>query len=667
MTDLLVMPGIGQVHLNYHKENKKGEGYQSEIDKKTEKASPGYYSVFLEDSKVLAELTATERCGFHRYTFPASDSSHFVFDLKYLNTQKKDPCILASSIKIINDSTIAGYRLVTNWAPYRYFYFVAKFSKVFKSYGLAINDTIRKGTNEVNGKNVKAHFDFTTAEGEKILLQVGTSNVSIDGALKNLNAEIDAKSFEAIKLEAQDKWQRALMVVNAELADSSDKKMFYTSLYRTMLAPVIYCDVDSSYRGSDNQIHKGKHVNHHIFSLWDTFRAQHPLLTIDQPNRVNDIVNSMLAIFDESGFLPVWHFGSGENNCMIGLHSMPVIADAALKGFDGFDKQKALRAMLHDIHGNGSLYGIDSFKQGAGGVFTKDAIIYGTKLFHQYGYIPGDIANAVVSRTLEYSYNSYNVYQMASNLKSDTAAYYLKCAAYYKNLFDSETGFMRGKKSDGQFRSVPLDPIKQDHGWSVGDYYGDYVEGSAWQWLWFVPHDIPGLIELIGGKDTFESRLDAFFNPTTKGIETDEVSGYIGQYAQGNEPGHHCPYLYNFTNHPEKGQKIIRELMKTTYTPLPNGLCGNDDCGQMSAWYVFSALGFYPVNPSSGDYYFGTPLVENASISLEKGKMFKIKTKKSSTSSVLVKRVFLNGKVYHQRFIKHTDIVKGGELLFEME
>jgi len=374
----------------------------------------------------------------------------------------------------------------------------------------------------------------------------------------------------------------------------------------------------------------------------------------------------MLAISDESGHLPVWHFGNGENNCMIGFHSMPVITDAYLKGIAKIDGEKALNAMIYDIHGNGTLTGADSFKQAAGEVFTKNAAIYGTKLFHQYGFVPGNLANASVSRTLEYAYNNYNVFQMATALGKDTASYYKKCAANYKNVFKADVGFMRGRHSDSSFNAVPLNPVKQDMGWAVGDYSGDVIEGSAWQWLWFAPHDVDGLIGLLGGENAFCKKLDAYFDPGSKGEETDEASGYIGQHAQGNEPSHHAPYLYNYAGEPWKSQRIVRQIMSETYKSTPDGLSGNDDCGQMSAWYVFSALGFYPVNPSSGLYVFGSPAVKNAKLNVGENKIFEVSVRNYAPRNIYIEKVWLNGSDYDKNWIRHADIIKGGKLVFEM-
>jgi predicted alpha-1,2-mannosidase len=556
--------------------------------------------------------------------------------------------------------------LVHNWAPHRYFFFAAKFSKPFKNKGIAINDTLIENTATAKGTNLKAHFDFKTEENEVIMVKVAVSSVSTEGAIKNLDAEIADWDFDAVKSNARKAWNAELAKTYAQFNDTAVRKTFYTSLYRTMLSPVTHADVDSSYRGSDNNIHKGNHKNYHIYSLWDTFRALHPWLTITQPQRVNDMIQSMLAIFNESGHLPVWHFGNGENNCMIGFHAMPVITDAYLKGLTNIDGNKILNAMIYDIHGNGSIAGTDSFKQDAGGVFTKNAAIYGTKLFHQYGFIPGDIANAAVSRTLEYTYNNYNVYQMAKAMNNDTARYFQKCAGYYKNVFDSQCGFMRGKNAQGLFYNTGFKPEKQDWGWWVGPEHSEYVEGSGWQWLWFVPHDISGLIELLGGREATAKKLDTYFDRSTKGEETDEASGYIGQHAQGNEPGHHTPYLYNYVGQPWKSQKIVRDLMAETYSNKPDGLSGNDDCGQMSAWYVFSALGFYPVNASGGLYVFGSPAVKSASINVGNGKTFKIETKNYAPQNIYIQKVWLNGNEYNKTWISHADIVSGSKLVFEM-
>jgi len=668
LTDCLIMPTTGKLHLNYSPQNISGEGYQSKITKTTEKGSPGYYAVHLDDYDIDVELTATERVGFHKYTFNQKGDANIMIDMSYLNAQPWPNLEIKSAfIKKIDNTTVVGGRLVNNWAPNRYVYFAAKFSEPFNSLGFAIGDSIQTNADSVVSKDVKAWANYTISEKKTILIKVAISSVSPEGALNNLNSELAGWDFEATHKKARQKWNAELNKFNADIPDSSKRILYYSSAYRTMLAPVLHADVDGKYRGSDGEVKQGKHTNYHVFGFWDTFRAEHPLLTIVQADRLPDIINSMLATAEEGGHLPLYHFGNGETNCMEGFHALPVIADAYCKGITGFDSEKALNAMIYDIHGNGSLGGEDSFKYAALNGFNRDNQIYSAKLFHKYGYVPGDMTIMAATKTLEYAQNSYCVGLMAKQMKKDTARYYLKAGEYYKNVFDPKIGFFRGKYANGNFRKNIPNPAKQQSGWDTTDENGDYVEGSAWQWLWFVPQDIHSLVQLLGGDEKFVAKLDTFFDPKNVGHITEENGGYIGQYAMGNEPGHHVAYLYNYAGQSWKTQKLVRDILSQTFKPTVDGLSGNDDCGEMSAWYVFGTLGLFPVNPSGGIYVFGSPAVKSAQILVGNNKTFEINVTNYAAENIYVKGIKLNGKSYDKTWISHADIMNGAKIEFEMD
>jgi predicted alpha-1,2-mannosidase len=648
--DLLIMPIVGELNLNDVQNN-----YFSTFSHTDESAQPGYYKVKLDTYNVLAELTSSERVGFHQYTFPKSNQSHILLDLVY-NIYNHEDKNVWTFVRVENDSTITGYRQTNGWGRTRTVYFAMKFSKPFKSFHQKRYD--QKGYNgfyrrfnendnfpEIAGKNIRIAFDFDTAENEEIKVKMALSSVSTEGAMLNMNAEVPHWNFENLKKVTQAKWNNELSKIQIESLSKDDKTVFYTSLYHTMLSPVIYEDADKSYRGLDQNIHKSEgFTNYTIFSLWDTFRSLHPLYNIIQPKRNNDMIHSMLAHQEQSvhKMLPVWSHYSNENWCMIGYHSVPVIADAIVKNNFTFDPNKALNACV--ATSNVKYYG-------------------GLEHYLKKGYAVEDKVGSSASTTLEYAYDDWCIAQIAAKLNDkETASVYAKRAQNYQTIFDPKSKFMRPRNSNGEF-VAKFDPL---------DTHGQgFIEGNSWTYSLFVPHNPDKLIEMMGGKVKFSIHLDSLFTMKLddKYIEKNEDitrDGIIGNYVHGNEPGHHIPYLYNWTDKPYKAQQRVRMILKTMYGPNTDGLCGNDDAGQMSAWYIFSALGFYPVAPGSPQYALGSPNVVQAEINLDNGKKFKITTQKQSDKNIYVKKVLLNGIELKRNYILHDEIMNGGELVFYM-
>ncbi|WP_374166084.1 GH92 family glycosyl hydrolase [Arcticibacter sp. MXS-1] len=644
LMDILVMPGTGDIKLTPGSRSNPADGYRSVFKKESEKASPGYYSVFLDSYGIKAELTTTKRVGFHRYTFPSSDKSHILLDLFH---GFKTDSVITAWVRIDNDSTITGYRKTRGWGEgdekdfaNEEIWFTARFSKPFKSAGIGRGQVLSNGLKRADGRDLKVVLNFNTLKNEAILLKVGISYVDEQGALNNLRTETPNWNFEQIRREATEEWEGAMACLQVADTTTKEKKVFYTALYHTMLAPTTFSDVDSRYKGFDKKVRSIPGLeNYTIFSLWDTFRAAHPLFTITQPARVNQFIQSMLAQYKEYGLLPVWPLVGSETNCMIGYHAIPVITDAYFKGFRGYDVNLAYEAM----------------KKSA----MQDS--FGVKYLKKFNYVPADLENKSVSKTLEYAYDDWCIAQMAKALgKKDDYQYFKERSLAYKNVFDSESGFMRGKNSIGAF--VPgFDPAFASYGKS------DFIEGNSWQYSWFVPHDIEGLIALMGGKAKFSQRLDELFNQkSAEHINKPvDITGLIGEYAHGNEPSHHIAYLYNYAGQPWKTQEKVDEIRRRLYGVEANGLSGNEDCGQMSAWYVFSALGFYPVNPADGKYLFGSPLFKKATIRYN-GKTFSIAAKGLSPLNKYIQSVRLNGKSLNRNWITHKEITEGGELEFIM-
>ena len=653
--DFLVMPTTGDLELE-PLENKEGnKGFYSTFSHKTEEASPGYYKVDLDSYKIKAELTASERVGFHQYTFPKSDDAHIILDMLY-NVYHHDNKNVWTFIRVENDSLITGYRQTKGWARDKKVFFAMHFSKPFKSYGHKKYDEIKydgfyrrfnqeENFPEMAGKDIRAYFNFDTEEGEKINIKFALSSVSSAGALKNLKAEIPHWDFNKTREETKKKWNDELSKIEVTTINEGDKINFYTALYHTNLSPILYEDVDGQYRGLDQNIHTSDgFTNYTVFSLWDTYRALHPLFNITQPDRNNDMIKSMLAHQDQSvhGMLPIWSHYANENWCMIGYHATSVIADAMAKDVGDFDRDRALRASVSTANVR--------YFDGLGD-------------YIDFKYVPDDKNHSSVSITLEYAYNDWCIAQMANHV-DDTKINkeFAERSEYYKNVFDPKSGYMRPRLSDGNFRSN-FDPM---------DTHGQgFIEGNAWNYGLYVPQNVDQMVKMMGGKERLTQHLDSLF---TMDIDEKYIAqheditrdGIIGNYVHGNEPGHHIPYLYNWTGHPEKTQERVRMIMNSMYAPTVEGLCGNDDAGQMSAWYVFSALGFYPVTPGSPSYALGSPLVKEAIIHLNNGKTLTILANNQSKENIYVKSVSVNGKRIKGTTLMHDDIMNGGRIVFEM-
>ena len=631
--DIRLMPTTGELQTNPGNSSRTETGYRSAFSHKTEKASPGYYKVHLDDYNVEVELTATERAGFHKYVFPKSDSAHIILDLTESVVSEK---IIDLEVTIENDSTITGKRQSKGWAANQSVYFVAKFSKPFNSFGISESGELKHGLANAKSLNLKAWVDYQTEENEEILVKVGISAVSIEGARKNLGAEVPDWNFKKTKEAAAAKWETELEKIKIEGSNETDKIIFYTALYHSLLAPNVFSDIDGNYRGHDQQIHQANHPVYTIFSLWDTFRAEHPLLSIIDQKRTNDMIKSMLLMYEQGGLLPVWELAANETNCMIGYHSVPVIADAILKNIGDFDQKLALEAMIKSAK-------MDQF---------------GLRNYMDNGYVKADEESESVSRTLEYAYDDWCISQIAKHLNdSVNEIYFAKRAQNYQNVFDPATGFMRARINGGW--QQPFSPTEVNF---------HFTEANSWQYSLFVPQDINRLIEFLGGNAAFDKKLDELFstNEELSGRQQSDITGLIGQYAHGNEPSHHMAYLYNFVGKPYKTQEIVHQIKTELYSNNPYGLSGNEDCGQMSAWYVLSALSFYPVTPVSNTYVIGTPTFEKASIQLENGKEFIISAKGASNDKYYIQNALLNGKTHPKSYFSHSDLMKGGELSFVM-
>lgn len=643
MNDLLLMPTMGKIDWFSGSRQKPNEGYRSPFSHRNEKATAGYYSVLLDDYKIKAELTTTAHVGVHRYTFPAGKEANIIID-PIQETLKENIWntgeVRDVELNIVNDSTVEGFIYSTGWAPRQNFYFVMKFSKPFYDFGVMGWDTnyVSK-TRYKNDRMTKAYVRFDTKAGESIVVKVGVSSVSKEGALNNLNAEMPHFDFDKAKQQCQALWESQLSRIKVETTEAQ-KETFYTSLYHTCIAPNVISDVDGQYQAlhhHDNRKATGKGY-YSTFSLWDTYRAANPLYTFTNPDKVPDFINSFLDFYDDRGFLPFWPLWGNETYCMIGNHAVTVIVDAYLKGIKGFDAERAYKAIYSSSMKPSSKSEVD--------------------VFHQYGYFPTDkIGMDAVSKTLEHAYNDWCVAQMAKALgKTDDYNYFMKSSQAYKNVYDSKTGFMRGKKSDGNWdNKEPFNSYKFEPRF--------YTEATAWQYLWYVPQDVNGLISLLGGNEKFTQKLDSLFKVSSK-IEGErgDISGLIGQYAHGNEPSHHIAYLFNYAGKPWMTQYYIDKILKTQYDNSPAGLCGNEDCGQMSAWYVFSLMGIYPVNPATGIYNIGSPRVESATIAGANGKSFTIKTKNYAASNCYIQSAKLNGVTFNKLTITHQEILAGGVL-----
>lgn len=654
--DFLIMPTVGPLQLNPGTADHPEDGFRSRFSHSTEVAEPDYYKVQLDDDKITAELTATTRVGFHQYTFPASNEAHIILDMMSGIYNYPDKNIW-SYVHVVNDSTVVGYRRTSGWARNRTLYFAMVFNKPFRNYGMhnfSPPEPYHGFWGKINqkehfpvmaGRQIRTYFDFNTAEGEKIKIKFALSPVSMDGALNNLHTETPGWDFEAVKARGQQQWNEELHKITIQSQDREEMENFYTAMYHAFINPTVYMDVDGKYEGLDKNVHNADgHTNYTTFSLWDTFRGLHPLFDIIQPKRNNDMIKSMLAHFDQSAFhmLPVWSNSANENWCMIGYHSVPVIADAVVNGVGDFDVDKALQACVTTA--------TNRWYDGLGEYIDK-------------GYVPEDKSGSSVSKTLEYAFDDWCIAQMAKKLnRQDIYAEFMKRAQNYKHVYDYATGFMRPKLSDGSYMKN-FDPLETSE--------PGFIEGNSWNYSLFVPQDPKALINMMGGDKRFISHLDSLFTMTLpdKYFEhTEDISreGIIGNYVHGNEPSHHIAYLYDWTSQPWKTQKWIRLILKNQYHARPDGLGGNDDTGQMSAWYIFSTLGFYPVAPASGQYAIGSPAIDGAVLHLDNGKTFTIKVQNQQDKNVYVKKMMLNGHPLKDYFISYQDIIQGGTLTFVM-
>ncbi|KAA2238927.1 glycoside hydrolase family 92 protein [Chitinophaga agrisoli] len=627
--DLVIMPYTGDIKTDKGTEANHRTGYSSLYSHRQEQARPGYYSVLLDDYHIKAELTATERTACHQYHFPGGAIARVIVDLKEGTSDRATN----TYIEQVDATTFKGYRYSSGWAKDQRVYFAIRTSIPVKQFSVYNEDTLQTGQ-KGQGKAIKGLMSFDDAPFT-LQMKVSISPVSADNALANMQAEVPGWNFHQIIAAADAKWNKELSKIKVETKDEREKRIFYTSLYHTMIDPALFNDVNGDYRGADKQVHeKAPFANYSILSMWDTYRAAHPLYTIIEPERTADMINSMLAIYQQQGKLPIWHLNANETGTMVGISSMQIVAEAYLKGIKGFDINKAYEAVKGTAMGDslGLMY-VKAFKT-----------------------IPADKFRGSVARALEYGVSDASTALMAKALHhEEDYAYFQKRAKNYKLYYDPETKFFRGIFADGSKRTN-FDPMKAP--------FPDYTEGNAWQYLWLVPGDVPGLIELLGGRDAFTARLDSFFTLQLKaeGHTLADLTGLIGQYAHGNEPGHHIAYLYALAGQPWKTEEKVRYIMKEMYRDQPDGIIGNEDCGQMSAWNVFSSMGFYPVFPASGAYVIGSPAVDKAVIQTPSGKAFTVEAINNSPENIYIQRMELNGKPYTNRLLQHKDLVAGGTL-----
>ena len=622
--DVTVMPVTGEVTYSRGNKEHPESGLWSAAERKKEITRPGYYSVPLTRYGITAELTATERTALHRYTFPASQEAAIVFDLENGGCWDRTT---ETFITAESDSIITGYRRSRGWARDQYVFFAAVLSKPFENFELKGN------------KDMYARASFTTKEGEQIMLKVGISPVSIEGAKLALQQEQPAWNFEATRLAADQAWEKELSSIRITTPDKKTERIFYTAMYHAMMAPALFSDINGYYRGADGNIYHAPQPQYTNFSLWDTYRTKQPLMTIIQPEKSAYFVASMIDICDKQGRLPVWHLWGNETNCMVGDPAIPVVADAIVKNLPGIDREKAFEAIKK----------------------TAAKEERGKGLRREYGYIPCNMFNEAVAYELEYALADGAAARAAEALgKTEDEEYFTRMSHSYRRLFDKERWFIRGVDSTGEFRE-PFNPYFSAH------RADDYCEGNAWQYTWLVPHDIKGYCDLFGNREKMIARLDSLFTApsTIEGDPSPDISGMVGQYAHGNEPSHHITYLYTILGEPHKTAELVRKVLKELYNDTPDGLSGNEDMGQMSAWYIMSALGFYEVEPASGRYWFGSPIVEKAEIKVAGG-TFTIAAKNNSERNIYIKSIKLNGQEHAQPYILHSDIIKGGTLEFEM-
>lgn len=630
--DIRFVPMVGEL-LTSPQNEKNPAGYGSSFSHNNETAKAGYYSVEL-DNGIDVELTATQRAGMHSYHFPKTKNARIIIDLiESVVTEK----IIDAEISFISDHELVGMRRTKAWANDQVTYFYAAFSKPFDTHGLVVDGEYWQNKKTSTADSLIAVLNFDVTDGEPILAKVGISSVDYTGAIANCKEEITGWKFDEIKQNAFDLWNNKMKKIEVAGGTDDEKTIFYTAMYHSLVAPNMYSDVDGRFRGHDGEIYTDPTFEMHtVFSLWDTFRTLHPLFTIIEQEKTNDLINSMLDMYKHDQLLPVWELAGCETNCMIGYNSIPVITDAWVKNIRGYDAELALKAMIQ----------------------TANADQFGLKYFKSKGYIPADKEGESVSKTLEYAYDDWCIAILAEGLgDTETYSQFIQRAQYYKNIYDKETGFFRGK-SNGCF-VTPFDPTQVNF---------MLTEANTWQYNFFVPQDINTHIELLGGDSSYEAKLDTLFNTTASlsGRHQSDITGLIGQYAHGNEPSHHMAYLYNYVGAPWKTQEIINKICNDLYFNAPAGLSGNEDCGQMSAWYVMSAMGFYPVTPGSDIYVIGTPVFKEAIINLENGNKFRIVANNKSDQNFYVESIYLNGNPYSKSYISHNDIMNGGELVFNL-
>ncbi|MFN1835667.1 GH92 family glycosyl hydrolase [Balneola sp. MJW-20] len=653
--DFLIMPTTGELQLHAGSEEDPSTGYRSAYSHDNEIAEPGYYSVLLEDHGIEAELTSTNRVGIHRYTFPEEADGHIILDLEH-GIYTYDEKNVWTFVRVENDSTVTGFRQTDGWARTRTVYFAMSFSKPFTSYGHEKdeNDTYRgfwrkfdesKNFPEMIGKDIRAYFNFDVEEGEEVMLKFALSSVSTEGAIKNLQAEAAHWDFDQYRSDARALWNKELSKVEVETITRKDKETFYTALYHTFLGPITYMDVDGRYKGLDQNTHTAEDfTNYTIFSLWDTYRALHPWFNIVQQQRNRDMVYSMLAHYDQSAhhMLPIWSHYANENWCMIGYHSVSVISDAYIKGIISGDIDRALEASV---------------------TTAKVPYYDGIGYYMDLGYVPEDQNTSSVSKTLEYAYDDWAISQLAKKAgNTEVETEFKKRSRNFENVYDERIGFMRPRLSDGSFKQE-FDEM---------DTHGQgFIEGNAWNYSLYVPHDPDRMIEMMGGKDRFSEHLDSLFVMEIEDKYIDQTEditrdGIIGNYVHGNEPGHHIPYLYNWTNDPWKTQERVRMIMDTMYSNTSDGLPGNDDAGQMSAWYLFSAIGFYPVAPGADWYAIGSPNIRSATINLESGHTVTIEALNQSEENIYVQNLSIDGKTVNRNYLLHNELMNADRIVFTM-
>lgn len=634
--DINVMPVVGEVTYSRGDASSYETGLWSYSDRSKEVVTPGYYRTHLSRYNVDVELTATKRVGFHKYTFLGNESPAIVFDMVNGGCWDKTT---EAVIRVVNDSTVSGYRYSKGWADDQRVFFRAEFSRKFDNVEFIVNDSVKEG-NMAKGAQLFARVNFAAGNQEPVYMKVALSPTSEEGAQLNMQTELSGWDFEKTIADAKAAWNKELNKVKVYTTDEASKKIFYTSLYHTLFAPSEFCDVNGDYYGADKQMHKGEgFVNYTTFSLWDTYRAAQPLMTILHPEKMSDIINTMLHIHQQQGKLPVWHLMGCETNCMVGNPGVPVVADAILKDIKGFDSELAFKAL------------------------KESSMLPERGMEHriEYGFIPADKMTEAIAYDMEYAIADWAVAQAAQKLgKQEDYEYFLKRSKSYKNYFDASTGFMRGKMLDGSWRT-PFSPYASSH------REDDYCEGNAWQYTWLVPHDVEGLVECFGSKEAFVNKLDSLFlaNGDMGDASSPDISGLIGQYAHGNEPSHHTVYLYTLVGQPWKTADRIKEILHTMYTDQPDGLSGNEDVGQMSAWYILSSFGFYQVEPAGGKFVFGYPNFDKVEIAVPDGK-FVIERENKGQQNNYIQGIVLNGAEYKKPWIEYADIMKGGELKFLM-